>query len=222
MALLVLAAPAGAEVRELGLNADGTLPDATCPDKCTAIARVTGYPVQIGAVKNPFLVTEPGKVVAFTLKLGKPTAEQTTFFANQFGQPAQVRLTVLKPARSKYRHRLLDQSDIITVQPYFGSTPTFALSKPLIVKKRSVIALTVVTWAPAFVVDQATDVAWRYSRQNCEDSTETAAQQTLKGLRTYACFKRTARPVYSATFLPDPKVTNPPATTGSQPPATKR
>jgi hypothetical protein len=204
----VAASPAHAEVRELGVSADAPLVDPSCPTDCQAIGRVSGYPVQIGALKNPYLVNEPGTVVAFTIKLGKPDAEQMTFFSNLFGGQPQARLSVLKPARTKRRHRLQAQSDVVNLQTYFGSTPTFALDKPLKVEKRSVIALTVPTWVPAFAVNQPNDVAWRFSRENCDDAQEPAAQQTLKSLRTYACFKRTARPVYSVTFIPDPKPTS--------------
>jgi hypothetical protein len=204
----VAAAPAHAEVRELGVSADAPLVDPSCPTDCQAIGRVSGYPVQIGALKNPYLVNEPGTVVAFTIKLGKPDAEQTTFFSNLFGGQPQARLSILKPARTKRRHRLQAQSDIVNLQSYFGSTPTFALDKPLKIEKRSVVALTIPTWVPAFAVNQPNDVAWRFSRENCDDAQEPAAQQTLKSLRTYACFKRTARPVYSVTFIPDPKPTS--------------
>ena len=205
---LVAAAPASAEVRELGVSGESPLVDPSCPADCQAIGRVSGYPVQIGGLKNPFLINEPGKVVAFSVRLGKPDAEQTTFFANLFGGQAQVRLSVLKPARTKRRHRLLAQSDVVNVQRYFGSTPTFALDRPIAVDKRTVVALTVPTWIPAFAVNQPADVAWRFSRENCDDAQEPAAQQTVKSLRTYACFKRTARPVYSVTFVPDPKPTS--------------
>jgi hypothetical protein len=205
---LVAAAPAGAEVRELGVSGDAPLVDPSCPANCQAIGRVSGYPVQIGQLKNPFLINEPGKVVAFTIKLGKPDAEQTTFFSNLFGGEPSVRLSILKPARSKHRHRLLGQSEVIDVASYLGSAPTFALKTPITVNKRSVVALTVPTWVPAFAVNQPNDTAWRFSRENCDDAQEPAAQQTLKSLRTYACFKRTARPVYSVTFIPDPKPTN--------------
>ena len=127
---------------------------------------------------------------------------------NTFGTAsAQVRLSVLKPARTKRRHRLLAQSEVINVQNYFGSSPTFALDKPLIVPKRAVVAITSPTWVPMFATGQPNDTAWRFSRENCDDAAEAAAQQTLKSLRTYACFKRTARPVYSVTFIPDPKPT---------------
>ena len=205
---LVAAAPASAEVRELGVSAEAPLVDPSCPADCQAIGRVSGYPVQIGALKNPFLVNEPGKVVAFSVRLGKPDAEQTAFFSNLFGGQAQVRLSILKPARTKRRHRLQAQSEVVDVQSYFGSTPTFALKTPLAIDKRSIVALTVPTWIPAFAVNQPNDVAWRFSRENCDDAQEPAAQQTLKSLRTYACFKRTARPVYSVTFTPDPKPTS--------------
>jgi hypothetical protein len=207
-ALLGAAAPAHAEVRELGVTGEVPLVDPSCPTDCQAIGRVSGYPVQMGALKNPYLVNEAGTVVAFSIKLGKPDAEQTTFFSNLFGGQSQVRLSVLKPARTKRRHRLLAHSEVVNVTNYFGSTPTFALEKPLKVDKRSVIALTVPTWVPAFAVNQPNDTAWRFSRENCDDAQEPAAQQTLKSLRTYACFKRTARPVYSVTFIPDPKPTN--------------
>ena len=202
------AAPAHAEVRELGVSPESPLVDPSCPTDCQAIGRVSGYPVQVGALKNPFLISEPGTVVAFTIKMGKPDAQQTTFFSNLFGGQPQARLSILKPAHTKHRHRLQAQSEVFNLQTYFGSAPTFALAKPIKVDKRSVIALTVPTWVPAFAVNQPNDVAWRFSRQNCDDAQEPAAQQTLKSLRTYACFKRTARPVYSVTFIPDPKPTN--------------
>jgi hypothetical protein len=205
---LAAAAPAAADVRELGVSADAPLVDPSCPADCQAIGRVSGYPVQIGQLKNPFLINEPGKVVAFTVKLGKPDAEQTTFFTNLFGGEPSVRISILKPARLKHRHRLLAQSEVFDVQSFFGSSPTFALKAPIPVTKRTVVALTVPTWVPAFAVNQPSDSAWRFSRENCDDAQEPAAQQTLKSLRTYACFKRTARPVYSVTFIPDPKPTN--------------
>jgi hypothetical protein len=204
----VAAAPAHAEVRELGVSPEAPLAEPSCPTDCQAIGRVSGYPVQIGALKNPYLINEPGTVVAFSIRLGKPDAEQTTFFSNLFGGQPQARLSILKPARTKRRHRLQAQSEVFDVQSYFGSTPTFALAKPIKVDKRTVVALTIPTWVPAFAVNQPNDVAWRFSRENCDDAQEPAAQQTLKSLRTYACFKRTARPVYSVTFIPDPKPTN--------------
>ena len=205
---LALAAPAEAAVRELGVSDDAPLVDASCPADCQAIGRVSGFPAQIGSVKNPFFIKSPGTIVGFSVRLGKPNEEQTSFFSNLFGGEAQVRLSVLQPWRRDRKHRLVAQSEVVNVQDYFGSTPTFALKKPIRVAKRRIIALTVPTWVPAFAVNQPNTTAWRFSRENCENAEEPAAQQKMRSNRTYACFKRTARPLYTVTFIPDPKKTS--------------
>jgi hypothetical protein len=210
---LVAAAPANAEVRELGSSANAPFVDPSCPTDCQAIGRVTGFPVQIGSVKNPMSVTDHGYVVAFTIRLGKPDAQQTTFFEGLFGGPSQVRLSILKPQRKRI-HKLIYQSDVFNVTNYFGSTPTFVLKQPLRINFPAVVALTVPTWVPAFAVNQPSTTAWRFSRQNCDNAQEAAAQQTIRSLQPYTCFKTTARPIYSVTFIPDPKPTNT-STTGS-------
>ena len=205
---LAAAAPANAAVRELGVSEEAPLVDPSCPTPCQAIGRVSGFPVQIGSVKNPFFIKTPGTVVAFSVRLGKPNEEQTSFFSNLFGGESQVRLSVLQPWRKDRKHRLVAQSEVVNVQDYFGSTPTFALKKPIRVSRRRILALTVPTWVPAFAVEQPNTTAWRFSRENCDNAEEPAAQQSLRSNRTYACFKRTARPVYTVTFIPDPKKTN--------------
>jgi len=201
------AAPAQGAIREYGVNDSYPLVDPSCPDDCQAIGRVTGFPVQIGSKKNPMLVNNPGTVVGFSVRLGTPTTEQTSFFANLFGGDPQVRLSVLQPWRTKRKHRLVAQSDVFTVKDYFGSTPTFALKKPIRVGKRRILALTVPTWAPAFAINQPETTAWRFSRDNCDDAEESAAQQKLRSNQVYSCFKRTARPIYTVYFIRDPKKT---------------
>src|SRR3954468_13680960 len=143
---LAAAAPAGAAVVELG----GTpaFPDASCPKDCQAIGQVTGYQAQIGDKKNPLFITKPGKIVAFTIALGKPDKEQTQFFDNLFGAEPQARLSILKVGHRKRRATLVAQSEVFKLAPYFGSTPTFALSRPISVGPRNVVALTVPTWVP--------------------------------------------------------------------------
>ena len=78
------------------------------------------------------------------------------------------------------------------------------------------MALTVPTWAPAFAVGLDRDFSWFSSRhktereQNgtrCGDVSQDAAQETLKGVRRYECRYRTARLLYSVTFVPDPRPT---------------
>jgi hypothetical protein len=207
---LAAAAPAGASIKELGLSSP--FPAASCPQDCQAIGQVTGYQVQTGAAKNPLQITKPGKIVAFTIALGKPNAEQTQFFNNLFGAEPQVRMSILRLGHRKRRATLRAQSGIYKVAPYFGQTPTFALPKPIAVGPRDVIALTVPTWVPAFAVNQGADQAWRSSRssENCNDVQQPTAQQTLKTTRSYSCFYRTARLLYSATYIPNPVAAAPP------------
>src|SRR5438128_8253157 len=97
LAVLAVAAPAQATVRELGVPADQPFPAASCPDNCQAIGQVTGYQVEIGKSKNPFAIHRPGTLVALTIRLGKPSASQMQFFTNLFGGQPQVRLVLLKP-----------------------------------------------------------------------------------------------------------------------------
>src|SRR6476469_2769417 len=139
---LAAAAPASAEVKELG---GSDFPAASCPTDCQAIGQVTGYQVQIGSQKNPMQISKPGKIVAFTIALGKPDKQQTQFFNNLFGNQPQARISILTLGR---RHRLATlkaQSGIYNLSQYFGSTPTCALPKPIPVGPRDVVALTVQT-----------------------------------------------------------------------------
>jgi hypothetical protein len=213
---LAAAAPAGAAVKEIGDTP--AFPGASCPTNCQAIGQVTGYQVQTGSKKNPMQISKPGKIVAFTVALGKPNKQQTQFFNNLFGNTPQVRLSILSLGHRKRQATLTAQSEVFNVAPYFGSTPTFALSKPLPVTNRSVVALTVPTWAPAFAVNLGNDQAWRSSRNSskCDDVQQPSAQQTVKTTRSYSCFYRTARLLYSATYIPNPTPTTTSKTTSGK------
>jgi hypothetical protein len=206
------ASASAANIVELGATQQP--PAASCPDNCQAIGRVTGYQVQEGQVRNPFRAKERGKVVAFTIALGSPRQDQIDFFTNLFGGPPQARLVVLREG-TKRRHRVTGRSELFDLKDYYGSSPTFALSRPLTVKKGYVVALTVPTWAPAFAVGLGNDEAWRSSRDpaNCDDVRQNAAQNDLGSLRAYGCFYRGARLTYTATMIPQPKRTSQPAPT---------
>jgi hypothetical protein len=189
-------------------------PTVSCPANCQAVGQVTGFEVQQGTAKNPFTRKRRGKVVAFSVTLGKPKASDITFFNKLFGSPPQAQLAVLKPG-TKQRYRVTGISPPFDLSKYFGSTPTFALPRPLTVKPGYVVALTVPTWAPAFAVNLGNDEAWRSSRdpQHCDDVQQKAAQVTRGQLASYQCLYRTARLMYTATFIPDPRVTTPTQTT---------
>lgn len=209
--IAALALPAAADARVIELGATADRPPVSCPDNCQAIGRVTGYQVRAGDARNPFVVSRRGKIVAFTVTLGKPRADQVEFFDDLFGAPAQVQLSILRPG-TRRRHRLTGQSPAFEVSRYFGSSPTFALPRPLTVKRGYVVALTTKTWIPAFAVQQPETDAWRSSRdaERCDDVRQSAAQTVRGSLRTFGCVYRTARLLYTATFVPDPRPTSRP------------
>jgi hypothetical protein len=208
IACLALPAAAWAGVKEIGLT-PAPRPSASCPSNCQAIGRVTGFQVQQGSRHNPYRATRAGKVVGFSITLGEPSDEQQRFFNRLFGSPAEARISVLRPAKLKRRARLTGQSEVFDLEPYFGSRPTFALRRPLSVKRGYVIALTVPTYAPAFAVGLARDEAWRSSRDpaHCDDVQQAAAQETRGSIASYRCFYRTARLLYTAIVITTPKPT---------------
>ena len=202
---LVAAPSAGATVREVGQPVP--FPEPSCPENCQAIAQVSGYNAEIGKSRNTFRINRPGRVVAFTMRLGQPNQDQLNYFRTTFGGASQARVSILKPARTKQRHRLLHQSELFGLEPYFGTTPTFALRRSLPVQKGNIIAITVPTWAPAFAHGLSNDMAWRSSHHDDECTSAmppAAAQMRLKSLRIYGCLYRTARLLYSVHFVLDP------------------
>lgn len=206
VALGALASPPVASAAVIEMGASEPRPVASCPDNCQAVGRVTGYQAGQAGRRSPFRARRRGKIVAFSLQLGRPRADQVDYFNDLFGGPPQARLSVLRPG-VKRRNLLTGQSDLFELQPFFGSTPTFALARPLTVKKDYLVALTVPTWAPAFGVGLANEEAWRSSRdaQRCDDVKQAAAQQRRGSLRTYGCLYRTARLLYTVSFVPDPQ-----------------
>lgn len=205
-----LGAPAAADARVVELGATDNPPPASCPDNCQAVGRVTGYQLRAGSERSPHRADSRGKIVAFSVTLGDPRDDQIQFFDDLFGGPSQVQLVVLRPG-SKRRHRLTGRSKVFTVDEYFGSTPTFALDRPLTVRKGYVVALSVPTWIPSFAVGLPESDVWRSSRSSdsCDDVRQRAEQTRRGSLRTYGCIYRTARLLYSATMIPDNRRTKP-------------
>jgi len=199
------------------LGSTSNRPAVSCPTNCQAIGQVTGFEAQQGNTTHPFQPKRRGKVVAFSVTLGKPKDSDISFFTKLFGGAPSVQLAVLKPIpKKKNQYTVSGLSDVFQLTPYFGSTPTFALSRPLTVKPNYVIALNVPTWAPAFAVGLANDEVWRSSRDpaHCDDVQQKAAQTTRGQSANYSCLYRTARLMYTVTYIPDPRVTNPPKKTG--------
>jgi hypothetical protein len=205
--ILACAAPASAKIVEIGRT------DAApaCPNSpCLAVSRTTGYQIKVADERNTFVVPEDGKIVAWTIALGKPTAEQIAFFDKSLGGPASARLSVLRLGK-KLVSRTITQSPVQQLAGYFGQTVQFPLGRTLNVKKGDVIALTVPTWAPALTQLLTDHSAWRAARplDKCNDTSTQTAQETLNTVAQYRCLYK-ARLTYSATLVTRP-VPNPAA-----------
>jgi hypothetical protein len=213
LVVAALALPAAAQGKVIELGSSAPSAKVSCPDNCQAIGRVTGYQARGGAGRNPFVAPRAGKIVAFTVTLGQPDGRQQQFFNDLYGGPPEVRLSILRKGRTRrtrLNHRLLAQSRVYRVDSFFGSSPTFALDRPLVVHKGYIVALTVPTWAPAFAVGLPRSNWWRSSRHkgDCKNISQRAAQQRVRGVRNYGCTYFTARLMYTATYVPDPRRTS--------------
>jgi hypothetical protein len=213
-ATLALAPGASARIVELGATADPANP--SCPtDPCVAVVRVTGYQGHsAGGPKNPYYIRRDGHVVAFTVTLASPSAEQTTFFNDNYGSPAQVQLSVLRKGQTRkmrLQHRLVQQTEPFELDDFFGSSPTFVLPEPLRVKEGNWIAITVPTWAPMLAINLTKSDWWRSSRAkgSCEppSSLRQFAMEDLRGINVFGCTYSGARLLYTATYIPDNRPT---------------
>src|ERR671920_2342456 len=147
---LAVPAVAGAEVTEVGAVAPASPP--SCPARpCLAVSRTTGYQAKVGPTRSLMTIPKTGRIVAWTIALGNPGAQQTTFFNQRLGGESEAQITILDP-RSKLRSRVVGEGEAKKLQPYFGTTTQFALRRSIRVHKGEIVALTVPTWAPALAV----------------------------------------------------------------------
>ncbi len=195
-----------AKITVLGSSAQTANP-ACPPSPCQAIGKVSGYQTTIGKMKSPFLVPYDGTIVAWSIKLSAPSAEQAKFFNEFYGGPPSARISVLKPVKqSKTSWKLRAQTPIEELETVLGGTSTFTLSTPLKVRTGQMIAISVPTWAPAFAIGLPEGNAWRASRAagtctNTDEIKKGTAQEQLGSERSYGCSYTTARLLYSATFV---------------------
>jgi hypothetical protein len=197
--------PASARIIEVGQVAADTPP--SCPSTpCQAVSKTTGYQAKVGTARAIFTAPADGKIVAWTITLGKPGPTQIKFFNDNYGGAARAGISVLKPG-NKLFGRVTGQSPLQSLQPYFGQTVQFPLGRALNVKKGYVVALTVPSWAPALSLGMGNDTSWRASRARggCDDTDRQTAQLQLAGLAQYFCLYRTARLTYSATLITTPR-----------------
>jgi hypothetical protein len=189
------------------LGSTSAQPDPSCPNlPCQAIGSVTGFQVDNGQTKLPFLVPHDGTIKAWTLTLAQPTNSQRSFFNGFFGTPPEARLAILRrvPGTSPPRYSLRRQGAIKVLSPYLGQTVKFGSN--LEVEKGDIVGLTVPTWAPAFAQELPVNNVWRASREpgackNATDIRQGEPQEKIGRRATYGCKYTTARLLYTATLV---------------------
>ncbi len=229
-ALVAVLAPGDADsapLRVVVLGQTSETPPASCPGKivnnvevipCRVEGHVTGYQAIAGGIPRPYEVPFDGKIVAWSITLARPSNQDTDkmtnevgFFNDFLGTPSEARIGILRPVEGSKppQYTLVRQSPLEVLNPYFGSTPVFALEHPLTVLKGQVVALTVPTWAPMFAFNVAEDNTWRGSRltDHCsskEDIQSGHPQQGVGKTKTYGCYYSNARLLYTATLVKKP------------------
>jgi hypothetical protein len=229
-ALIALLAPGAAEsapLRVVVLGQTSESPPASCPGKivnnveitpCRVEGHVSGFQSIADGIARPYEAPFEGKVVAWSITLAKPstaetkeTTDEVGFFNDFLGTPSEARIGVLRPIEETKppRYKLVRQSPLEVLNPYFGSTPVFALDHPLTVLKGQIVALTVPTWAPMFAFNVSAENTWRGSRlpEHCsskEDIQNGHPQQGVGKTKTYGCYYSNARLLYTATLVKKP------------------
>jgi len=203
---LALPAAALGTLAEVGKLDAQPMPAPACPDRpCLAISKTTGYQAKVDTARSVHVIPKDGRIVAWTISLGKPGKDQTKFFNENLGGVPEAQLTILRPGRKLY-YRAVAQGEPQKLTPYFGQTVQFALEKSIEVKKGWVVGLTVPTWAPALAVNQPGTTSWRASRSKgkCNDFDRQTAQTKEMSISQFYCLYRTARLTYTATLVSTP------------------
>lgn len=207
---LALPAVSAATLSEVGVIPPTTNPATvpSCPaSPCLAVSRTTGFQVKVGTTHNLLMAPRDGTIVAWTIMLGKPNPTQVKFFNANEGGVAEAGIAILRAqAKPNLTFKLIAQSPLVKLQPYFGKTAQFPLASTLNVKKGDVVALTVPSWAPALALGFGKDTSWRASRPKaqCAVTSAQTAHTRIGASTQYFCLYLTARLTYSATLISTP------------------
>jgi hypothetical protein len=203
IAALVLPAPSHAKIGELGQLANGVR--GACPVNCAAVSRTTGYQAKVGPERTLYQAPADGRIVAWTISLGKPGPKQTAFFTERLGGQSQAAIVVLR-AEKKLVRRVVAKAPLQNLTDYFGQVVQFPLVRSLPIKKGQYVGLSVPSWAPALQIGLGEDTSWRASRaqDTCSDISTQSALVGTRGSTAFACLYKTARLTYSATLITSP------------------
>ena len=135
----------------------------SCPDACQALTRTTGYQAKVGPDRDLYQAPANGRIVAWTVALGKPGPKQTAFFEERYGGTSQAAVVVLDPGKKLLR-TVMAKAPLQKLTDYFGQTVQFPLAQALRIRKGQYVGLTVPTWAPTLQIGLGSDTSWRSSR----------------------------------------------------------
>ena len=234
--LVAVAWPGSADsapLRIVVMGKTASTPQPECPnDPCRVEGRVTAFQSLLSdGTSRPFEANFDGRIISWSISVARPGKSNAIFFNDLFSRPAQARIGVLRRLDSVKGKgpvfKLVRQSPVQVLNPYFGQTVEFALDHPLKVLAGQEVALTVPTWAPMFA--GCPEIAppcsngltsgdtWRGSRQpgKCsfdnlnpqqvkERVQESHPQQRPKSKRIYGCYYSAARLLYTATVVKKP------------------
>jgi hypothetical protein len=231
----IVPAIALADVIELGATHSPLVAPACPPNvssaNCTIIlTRVTAIETLRDGLAYPTKVTQPGRIVAFTVGLSQLSTNKSTqksyihFLDATYGGTSRVAITVLAPVgkRTLWQWQVVAATPVYHVEPYLGQVVEIPLQNSIEVKPGEVIALTTPTWAPVLTIDVASKkFAYRQSRRaNCNNPPGSSqAQLTPNQMTSYACDYPGTRLEYSATEITYPGGT-PPVNDGAAAPTT--
>jgi hypothetical protein len=201
------ATAAGAStIEHLGFAGASASVAPSCPGlPCEAITATTGFQAAIAGAHDAMVIHHAGTLTSWSITLGAATADQIVFFDRVAHGPAQAGIVILRQG-ANYRYRVAEASPLIALNPYFGRTTSFTLTRPLPVAPGEVVGLSVPTWAPALAIGLGSSSGWRASRAGgaCDDLFTPSAQTAKGALAKYVCVYRTARITYGATVADTP------------------
>ena len=187
---LALPAIASADVVEIGKLEPQIKPGCPGQARASRSRRTTGYQAKVGTDRGLMAVPKDGRIVAWTVALGKPGPKQTP------SSTCQAR----RSSRQAADHDPRPQAQAALARGRSGravklsrssARPSqFPLTKSIPVKKGQVVAITVPTWAPVLASGLGGDTSWRASRAKgtCDDTRSRARSCSPTSSRsTTAC-----------------------------------
>jgi hypothetical protein len=210
--------PAADAVNAKVLGKTRSVPNPACPTRgsleCEAVGSVTGFQRIAQGKENLFRAREDGRVVAWSMSLANPTADEEKFFGNffqneSFGRRPSARIAVIS-RKGTSRYELKRQSPAVSLDGLQdGRTHYFTLNDSLRIRRRDVLAITLPTWAAMFRPGLTRSKnEWRASRlagkcngnANIKDG---RPHQNEGSTRSYECDYDGARLLYWGFYRPD-------------------